>query len=109
MQTRYLRLLLVALILVTLFLVDAWMNVKTRLGSGLLTGIGFAVAFHVLAFEAVFSKSKPLTFATWTLVTVFSGISFFLLNNPLDFFIVVVFFVAYTALLLLYLKRKSKG
>jgi FtsH-binding integral membrane protein len=105
MNTRPLRLLLAALVLCVLFFIDAWMNVKTKIGIGFLTWIGFGVAFHMLVFEAVFTKSKPLVFAIWIVVAICACISFLVLDNPMNFFIVVVFFVGYTALLMLYLDR----
>ena len=108
MHTRYLRLLLAALVLFALFFIDAWINIKTNFGLGVLASIGFAVAFHVLVFEAVFTKSKPLTFTAWAVVAISSGLSFFFLDSPLDSFIVVIFLVAYTALLMLYLEKIAR-
>lgn len=104
MRARFLRLLFIGLVLSVSFIIPA-MNSKGKFGFGFLTWTGCAVLFHLLVFEAVFTKSKPLTVIIWIVVVIFSGLSFFLLDNLIVFLAVVVFLAGYTALLMLYLEK----
>lgn len=103
MNSRYIRIAVALVSLSILFGIDFWVNNRRNIDITILLFCAIAVSFHLVAFEAVFLKSKHLIMATWAVVLCASVFTVFYFEKFWQAITIVVFIVAYTVALLHFL------
>jgi hypothetical protein len=106
MKASIIRLILGGGVLFTLFFADVLLSTKETFSFRLVTYIGAVVVFHLIVFESVFMKSKPIFYLVWGVVSVFCITLFMLSNDVWSNMLISGFLIGYVMVLFSFLRSQ---